>query len=292
MARPLSTEFDVVVGARAELGEGPRWDAVTQTSCGSTSPRIASIATTHDAGRDTAARTDVVRLALPRRRGGVVIGLPDGLHLLDGEGSPLIVAIDPNSPSRAPTTAPATPPGGSGSARWRSTSVAARRAVPCRRRPCGDGGPLRHDDLERARLEPVGARVLLHRQSDAPRRRVRLRPGDGRPREPAAVRRRRGRGRRPRRHVRRRRGRRLGALCTAAGGSTAIAGRRARRRVYGLPGGPHHELLLRRPDLRDLYVTTRRERLSDAELAAQPLAGALLRFDAGVAGLPTHAFAG
>ena len=45
-------------------------------------------------------------------------------------------------------------------------------------------------------------------------------------------------------------------------------------------------------DLRDLYVTTRREGLSASELAAQPLAGALLRLDAGVAGLPTHAFAG
>jgi len=46
------------------------------------------------------------------------------------------------------------------------------------------------------------------------------------------------------------------------------------------------------PDLRDLYVTTRREGLSEAEAAAQPLAGALLRLDVGVAGLPTHAFAG
>ncbi len=45
-------------------------------------------------------------------------------------------------------------------------------------------------------------------------------------------------------------------------------------------------------DLRDLYVTTRRESLSAAERAAQPLAGAVLRLDVGVAGLPTDAFAG
>jgi sugar lactone lactonase YvrE len=48
-------------------------------------------------------------------------------------------------------------------------------------------------------------------------------------------------------------------------------------------GGPH---------LKDLCVTTRRESLSDAELAQQPLAGALLCLDPGVAGLPTNAFAG
>jgi sugar lactone lactonase YvrE len=45
-------------------------------------------------------------------------------------------------------------------------------------------------------------------------------------------------------------------------------------------------------DLRDLYVTTRREGLSASERAAQPLAGCLLRLDVGVAGLQTDAFAG
>lgn len=44
--------------------------------------------------------------------------------------------------------------------------------------------------------------------------------------------------------------------------------------------------------LRDLYVTTRRDGLSDPELEAQPLAGSLLRLDPGVAGLPSHPFAG
>jgi len=45
-------------------------------------------------------------------------------------------------------------------------------------------------------------------------------------------------------------------------------------------------------DLRDLYVTTRRQGLSASERVAQPLAGCLLRLDVGVAGLPTNAFAG
>ena len=46
------------------------------------------------------------------------------------------------------------------------------------------------------------------------------------------------------------------------------------------------------PGLRDLYVTTRRQGLSERELREQPLAGALLRLDPGVTGMPTFAFAG
>ena len=46
------------------------------------------------------------------------------------------------------------------------------------------------------------------------------------------------------------------------------------------------------PDLRDLYITTARQHLSAAELAAQPLAGGLFRCRPGPTGLPATAFAG
>ena len=46
------------------------------------------------------------------------------------------------------------------------------------------------------------------------------------------------------------------------------------------------------PGLRDLYVTTRRDGLSATDLAEQPLAGALLRNDPGVAGQALVPFAG
>jgi sugar lactone lactonase YvrE len=45
-------------------------------------------------------------------------------------------------------------------------------------------------------------------------------------------------------------------------------------------------------DLRTLYVTSARHRLTPEQLAAEPLAGALLELDPGVAGLPVHRFAG
>jgi sugar lactone lactonase YvrE len=46
------------------------------------------------------------------------------------------------------------------------------------------------------------------------------------------------------------------------------------------------------PDLGTLYVTTARHRLSAAQLAAEPLAGALLALTPGVRGLPGNRFAG
>ena len=46
------------------------------------------------------------------------------------------------------------------------------------------------------------------------------------------------------------------------------------------------------PGLATLYVTTARQGLSPEALAAEPLAGALLALDVGVAGLPEPAFAG
>lgn len=46
------------------------------------------------------------------------------------------------------------------------------------------------------------------------------------------------------------------------------------------------------PDLTDLYITTARHGVPDDRLAAEPLAGALFRCRPGVAGLPSHSFAG
>jgi sugar lactone lactonase YvrE len=89
-------QFEVAVAPTAQLGEGPRWDAVTQTLLWVDIPGKLVHRYDPAPGTNTSQTVaDVVSLALPRRRGGVVIGLPDGLHLLDGEPSPLIAAIEP-----------------------------------------------------------------------------------------------------------------------------------------------------------------------------------------------------
>jgi sugar lactone lactonase YvrE len=46
------------------------------------------------------------------------------------------------------------------------------------------------------------------------------------------------------------------------------------------------------PDLRTLYVTSARHELSEEQLAAEPLAGAVLALEPGVTGLPGNRFAG
>jgi sugar lactone lactonase YvrE len=46
------------------------------------------------------------------------------------------------------------------------------------------------------------------------------------------------------------------------------------------------------PNLGTLYITTARHRLTPAQLAAEPLAGAILTLDPGVRGLPANGFAG
>ncbi len=80
----------------AALGEGPRWDAETSTLLwvdivGRAVHRY-DPATGADESRPVA---DLVSLALPRARGGVIVGLPDGIHALDDQGTAPLVALEP-----------------------------------------------------------------------------------------------------------------------------------------------------------------------------------------------------
>lgn len=290
---PEFADFEIAGSARAELGEGPRWDTATQTLLWVDIP--AKLVHRYDAAtrtHTTRPAPDVVSLALPRRRGGVVIGLPDGLHLLDGEQSPLVAPI------------------GSGRAGTRANDGA-----------CDAAGRLWVGTMALDERSPIGALYRVDADLtvttvltgttisnglgwspsgqefyfiDSPTRRVDVFDFD--PRTGALE------NRRPLAAVEVE-GAVPDGLNVDAEGCVWVA-------LHGGWGlnrySPAGELVaeVRLPvaritsccfggaGLRDLYVTTRREGLSGAERAAQPLAGALLILDVGVAGLPTHSFAG
>jgi sugar lactone lactonase YvrE len=290
--RPL-TEFDVAVEARAELGEGPRWDAASGTLLWVDIPGHRVHRYDPVTGLDSAELVPgVVSLALPRRSGGAVIGLPDGLHVLDGERSPLVAPVE------AERTDTRTNDGACDAAGrlWVGT-MALDEASPL-------GGLYRVDaDLSVTTVlsgttisnglgwSPSGDRLYF---IDSPTRRVDVFDFDP---ETGAL-----EGRRRFAAVEVEGAVPDGLAVDAEGGVwVALHGGWGLRRyapdgelaaVVKLPVARVTSCGFGGADLRDLYVTTRREGLSAGELAAQPLAGALLRLDVGVAGLPTHAFAG
>ena len=89
------TDFEVAVEGPAGLGEGPRWDAATQTLLWVDIPARLVHRYDPSTGADATQQVaNVVSLALPRRQGGAVVGLPDGLHGLDREGTTLLAGIE------------------------------------------------------------------------------------------------------------------------------------------------------------------------------------------------------
>jgi sugar lactone lactonase YvrE len=290
---PHFAEFEVAVVAAARLGEGPRWDAGTRSLLWVDIP--ARLVHRYDPATrtDTTQKVaDVVSLALPRRRGGIVVGLPDGLHLLDGEQSPLIAPIE----SRQADTRTNDGACDAAGRLWVGTMALDERSpVAALYRVDADLGVTRV--LSGTTISnglgwsPSGTTFYF---IDSPTRRVDafdfdLATGALENRRPlAAV---EVEGAVP-----------DGLAVDVEGGVwVALHGGWGLRRyspegelsaVVDLPIALVTSCCFGGPELRDLYVTTRREGLGAADAAAQPLAGALLRLDVGIAGLPTHAFAG
>jgi len=287
------TEFEVAVAPAAQLGEGPRWDAATQTLLWVDIP--AKLVQRYDpaTGTNTTQQVaDIVSLALPRRRGGVVIGLPDGLHLLEGERSPILAAIEPEQAGTRTNDGACDAAG----RLWVGT-------MPFDERSPVAGLYRVEADLSVTRVltrttisnglgwSPSGTSFYF---VDSPTCRIDVFDFD--PATGALE------NRRPLAAVEVEGAVPDGLNVDAEGGVwVALHGGWGLRRYSpdgeliaeaGLPIAKITSCCFGGPDLRDLYVTTRREGLSAAEVAAQPLAGALLRLDVGVAGLPTHAFAG
>jgi sugar lactone lactonase YvrE len=293
MTETRFTDFEVAVAAAAELGEGPRWDAATGTLLWVDIPGRRVHRYDPATGEDAVQSVPrVVSLALPRRRGGIVIGLPDGLHLLDGDDPPLIAAIESERPDTRTNDGACDAAG----RLWvgtmaldESSPVAALYRVDSH---LGVSTILTGTTISNGLgWSPSGRDFYF---IDSPTRRVDVFDfdpetgslDDRRPFAAVGV-----EGAVP-----------DGLAVDAEGGVwVALHGGWGLHRyapdgelaaVVDLPVARVTSCCFGGDDLRDLYVTTRREGLSASELAAQPLAGALLRLDAGVAGLPTHAFAG
>ena len=285
--------YDVAVPPTAQLGEGPRWDAATGTLL------WVDILGRRVHRYDPATGVDaawtapgVVSLALPRRGGGVVVGLPGGLYLLeDLSGAPLVpleADLFENRTNDGACDARGRLWVGTMALDERTPSAALYRIDAGLHVTRVLGGTTISNGLG---WSPDGARFYF---IDSPTRRVDVfacdpetgelgerRPlltvnVDGAVPDGMAV-------------------DAEGCLWVALHGGWGLNRYSADGELLDevrLPMAKVTSCCFGGPDLKDLYVTTRRESLSDAELAQQPLAGALLRLDVGVAGLPTNAFAG
>jgi sugar lactone lactonase YvrE len=286
-------DFEIAVAPTAQLGEGPRWDATTETLLWVDIPGRCVHRYDPGTGQDALFPVaDVVSLALPRHGGGVVVGLPSGLHVLDGERTSLLAGIEAE---RSDTRTNDGACDAAGRA-WVGTMPFDERSPVA--------GLYRVDaDLTVTTVlsgttisnglgwSPDGKRFYF---VDSPTCRIDVFDFD---QADGAL-----ENRRPLAAVEVE-GAVPDGLNVDAEGCVWVA-------LHGGWGlnrySPEGELVAEvrlpmakitsccfgGPELLDLYVTTRREGLSAAELVEQPLAGALLRLDVGVAGLPTHAFAG
>lgn len=293
MTLPRFTDFEVAVPPTAELGEGPRWDAAAATLLWVDIPGKSVHRFDPATGDDTVQPVaDVVSLALPRRRGGVVIGLPDGIHLMDGEHTTLLAGIDAERPDIRTNDGACDAAGrlwvGTMPFDERSPVAGLYRVDP----DCSVTTILTGTTISNGLgWSPSGTSFYF---IDSPTHRVDvfdfdLVTGTLENRRPlAAV---EVEGAVPD-------GLNVdaeGCVWVALHGGWGLNRYSPEGALVGevrLPMARITSCCFGGPELHDLYVTTRRQGLSEAEVAEQPLAGALLRLDVGVSGLPTDAFAG
>lgn len=293
MSVPRFTDFEIAVLPTARLGEGPRWDDASDTLLWVDIPARSLHRYDPASGEDAVRKvSDVVSLALPRRRGGVVVGLPDGLHFLNGEQSIGLVAIESERADTRTNDGACDAAGrlwvGTMALDERSPVAALYRVDPDYSVTTVLTGTTISNGLG---WSPSGRSFYF---IDSPTRRVDvfdcdLATGTLENRRPLAA---------------------VEVDGAVPDGMTVDAEGCVWVALHGgwglnryssdgellaevrLPVARVTSCCFGGPELRDLYVTTRRDGLSDTEVARQPLAGALLRLDVGVAGLPTDTFAG
>jgi sugar lactone lactonase YvrE len=290
---PIPCQYDVAIDARAQLGEGPRWDQSTQTLLWV--DIVGKRVHRYDPGRGSdewIQLEELVSFVLPREQGGLVLGLPDGLYESDWETIALLVPLEKEVPGNRTNDAACDPAG----RLWCGTMAMDERTP--------SAGLYRIDtDLTVTRVvegttisnglgwSPERDRFYF---IDSPTMRLDVFDYDL---EPGTV-----ANRRP-----------LAPVAVQGGGPDGLTVDAEGCVWVALHGGwglqrysPDGALIghVRLPvskvtsccfggeGLKELYVTTRRESLTEAEVRDQPLAGALFRLDPGVAGLPTYSFGG
>ena len=191
-----------VLDARASLGECPVWSAwPSRCSTGSTSTRRRSTASIRRTGRNTAMpMPESIGCFALRRDGGFVVALRDGIWLARADGTlERKVADAPYDPAHHRFNDGRCDPQGRFFAgymnerRDAATAALVRLDPDCR----ADGGPRRHDDQQRPRVQPGRPHDVPHRHADADDPRLRLRRATGDARRAARVRALRAAGDRP-----------------------------------------------------------------------------------------------
>jgi sugar lactone lactonase YvrE len=292
MAAP---EAELVLDARAELGEGPVWDARSgQLVWVDIMRGRVHFFTPRTGGRRTLEVGQPVGAAVPRRAGGLVLALRDGFARLDPEGGRLdwIAAVESDRRDLRMNDGACDAAGRF----WAGTMALDERP--------GAGSLYR--------LEPDGhVEVMLQEVTisngldwsddgrqlyyvDSPTRRIDVFDCD--PLGGPLL------NRRPFASVPAEAGTPDGLTLDAGGGVwLALWGGGALHRyapdgsldrVVRLPVSHPTSCAFGGDDLRDLYVTTAAIALSPAERERQPQAGGLYRIRPGVAGRPAHLFAG
>lgn len=282
----------VLVAEGDELGEGPHWDAVTGELLRVDITRgrvhrldpVSRRASSVDLG-------DLVGFAIPRAGGGLVVGLRGSVVLLDPDGTRrTLTTPEPDLPDNRFNDAKCDPAG----RLWAGT-MAVGESQP-------DGA------LYRIEADGTTERVVsgltisngldwssdasLMYLNDTPTRRIDVFDHD--PSTGAIT------GRRP--FARIEEGFPDGLTVDAEGGVwvALFGGGQVRRYspdgrldvVVPLPVSNVTSLAFGGPDYAELFVTTARHHLDDAQLAAQPLAGAVFVLRPGVRGRPAGRFAG
>jgi sugar lactone lactonase YvrE len=289
----ITSEYDVAVDARAMLGEGPRWDERAQVLLWVDILGRRVHRYDPSRGRDDWVQVeDLVSFALPREQGGLLLGLPDGVYESDWTTVSPLLPLEADLPMNRTNDAACDPAG----RLWVGTMALDERSA--------SAGLYRIEaDLTVAKVvagtaisnglgwSPERDRFYF---IDSPTRRIDVFAYDA---ESGEI-----EDRRP-----------LATVQVDDAGPDGLAVDAEGCVWVALHGGwglqrysPDGELMghVRLPvakvtsccfggeGLEELYVTMRRESLSDEQLRDQPLAGALFRLDVGVTGLPTYAFAG